>query len=243
MNRLGLSEAEYRALLQEGDTFAGLDIVHVMSHLACADTPQNEMNRRQLQRFTTWRRDFPTARASLANSAASLTHADYHFDMVRVGIALYGGNPFTHLPNPMRPVATLRARLLQCRNVKPYETIGYGATYTAPGDIVIATAGIGYGDGYPRVLGNKGLGYLETGYARLVGRVSMDSITLDVSALPREVYAPGRWVELMGPHVGVDAMASLSGTISYDILTGFTARVAREYVTAQQDSAENGGGQ
>ena len=234
MNRLGLSPADCQDLA-DPQTLKGLHIVHVMSHLACADQPAHEMNKRQLALFNSLRKTLCAAPASLANSAASLSRPDFHLDMVRVGIALYGGNPFGSLPNPMRTVATLKARILQRRESAEGETVGYGATYALKKTARLATAAIGYADGLPRLLSNRGRGYFSNGgFASIVGRVSMDSITLDVSDLPEEACTPETWVEVMGAHVGVDEVADLSETISYEILTGITSRVAREYVNMPQ---------
>jgi alanine racemase len=230
MNRLGLSAADVAALAQRKDLLDALTLDFVMTHLACADEPEHLMNAEQLARFGELRRLWPRVRTSIGNSAGTLLDAAHRGDLVRPGIALYGGNPFSDRPNPMEAVASLTAPILQLRDIGAPETVGYGATYVATPPARIAVVGIGYADGYPRNLGNGGTAAVNGTRVPVVGRVSMDLITLDVGGLPRDAVRVGDAVELIGPTVGVDEVATAAGTISYEILTGMGRRLVREYV-------------
>jgi alanine racemase len=230
MNRLGLSAGDVSALVVRKDVLADLDLAFVMTHLACADQPEHPLNAEQLARFERMRRQLPAARTSIGNSAGTLLGAAYCGDLVRPGIALYGGNPFNDRPNPMERVVTLTAPVLQIREIGEPQTVGYGATYVASPPARIAVVGIGYADGYPRSLGNVGTAAVSGRRVPIVGRVSMDLIAVDVGALPRGEVRVGDTVELIGPNVGVDEVAAAAGTISYEILTGLGRRLVREYV-------------
>lgn len=230
MNRLGLSAGDVGALAVRKDVLADLEFMLVMTHLACADQPEHPLNAEQLARFDRMRRQLPATRTSIGNSAGALLGAEYCGDVVRPGIALYGGNPFSDRPNPMRAVVTLTAPILQVREIGEPQTVGYGATYVASPPARIAVVGIGYADGYPRNLGNVGVAAVRGRRVPVVGRVSMDLISLDVAALPRDDARVGDPVELIGPTVGVDEVAAAAGTISYEILTGMGRRLARDYV-------------
>jgi alanine racemase len=234
MNRLGLSAAEVDAFSQRKDLLSGLALDFVMTHLACADEPDHPVNAEQLERFERMRAALPAVPTSIGNSAGALLGAQYCGDLVRPGIALYGGNPFSDRANPMHSVVTLTAPILQVREIDEPQTVGYGATYVAQSAARIAIVGIGYADGYPRSLGNRGTAAVHGKRAPVVGRVSMDLLAIDVSALPRNAVGVGDPVELIGPTVGVDEVATVAGTISYEILTGLGSRLARLYV----DSAE-----
>jgi len=228
MNRLGLSAAEVAAIASRRELLAGLDLV--MTHLACADEPDHPMNREQLKRFDLARAQLPPLPTSIGNSAGTLIDAAHRGDVVRPGIALYGGNPFSALPNPMASVATLTAPILQLRDVERPETVGYGATYVASPPARLAVLGVGYADGYPRNLSNRGVAAVRGRRVPVVGRVSMDLVCVDVGALPRDDVRVGDAIELFGPTVGIDEVAAAAGTISYEILTGLGRRPAREYI-------------
>ncbi len=230
INRLGLSVADVAALAQRKELVSGLALDFVMTHLACADEPDHPLNAEQLARFERMRSSWPAARTSIGNSAGTLLGAPYRGDLVRPGIALYGGNPFSERPNPMASVVTLTAPILQIREIDEPQTIGYGATYVAQPPARIAVVGIGYADGYPRNLGNAGTAAVAGVRVPVVGRVSMDLICLDIGGLPRDAVRAGDAVELIGPTVGVDEIAAASGTISYEILTGLGRRLIRDYV-------------
>jgi len=227
MNRYGLPLAELDVVSQE--LSATLDIHYVMSHLACADEPAHPMNELQRLRLAEVRARFPGVRASLANSAGIFLAPDYHLDLTRPGAALYGLNPTSSTYNPMQGVVGLAAPILQVRGLAKDDTVGYGATYRAGGPMRVATIGIGYGDGYPRSLTGRATVFIANQPAPVVGRVSMDFITVDVTAIPPALASPGATVEVIGPNMPVDALARAAGTIGYEILTMLGPRYARSY--------------
>lgn len=228
MGRLGLSLAELGRLAANAGALDGIELRLVMSHLACADMPDNPANAEQLRRFEEARAKLPAAPASLANSGGVFLGAGYRFDLARPGIALYGGNPAPAGPNPMRQVVRLEAAILQSRLLQPGETVGYGRLYVAEAPVQAVTVSLGYADGWPR--NAAGAGFLDGQSLPFLGRVSMDSIVLDASALPPEALRPGRLVGMIGPHQPVDAVARLAGTIPYEVLTGLGRRAVRRYV-------------
>ncbi|HET9019779.1 MAG TPA: alanine racemase [Acetobacteraceae bacterium] len=225
MARLGVPPAESGRLRG----VAGLDVRLVMSHLACADLPDHPANAAQRDLFAALRRDWPDAQASLAASFGIFLGADYHFDWVRPGAALYGIAPVAG-PNPMRGVARLQAPVIQVREVPAGACVGYGHVWRAERPARIATLGVGYADGVPRSLSNAGAAWLDGKRLPLAGRVSMDSITVDVSSVPAAALAPGTLLDLIGPACGVDALAEQAGTVGYEVLTRLGARFARTYV-------------
>ncbi len=229
MSRLGLSPAELTTLASEPDRLDGTGVILVMSHLACADEPGHALNRRQCDAFAAARARLPAAPGSLAASSGIFLGADWACDLVRPGAALYGVNPVPGQDNPMQPVVSLTARILQVREIDTDTTVGYGATYRTRAPAVIATAAVGYADGYLRSLGNRGAGYVGNQRVPLVGRVSMDLITFDVTGVPSELVAPGASIELIGGKMTVDDLAAAAGTIGYEILTSLGARFARVY--------------
>ncbi|MGX1305799.1 alanine racemase [Amorphus suaedae] len=234
MNRLGLTHAE-------AESFAGVDMEPgvapklLVSHLACADTPDHPLNRKQLDAFAAAKALYPDIPASLANSAGVLAGGDFLFDLVRPGIALYGGRAKVEGENPMAPVVTLEARVLQVREVSREETVGYGAVghLERPGRVAIVS--VGYADGLLRGAGERpgaagATAWIAGHRVPYIGRVSMDQITLDVSAVPEHLLHRGSWVELFGPHIAVDDVAQAAGTIGYELLTDLSRRYARRYV-------------
>ena len=228
MSRLGLSEAEVH---EAGDAglFQGMQLQYALTHLACADEPSHPLNTEQIQSFARLLKHLPNVKTSIGGSAGILLRPEFHGDLVRPGIALYGGNPFLSGDNPMQPVVTLQGTVLQTREIARPLTVGYGATYKAPPGSRIATVGVGYADGYPRALGNRGVAFVAGSQVPVVGRVSMDLITIDVSGLPRSRVRSGDLVELLGPNVTLDDIARDSGVINYQILTGLGSRLHRRY--------------
>ncbi|MEE8506913.1 MAG: alanine racemase, partial [Kiloniellales bacterium] len=182
LSRLGLPASELDALAAEPGRLEGIELGHVMSHLACADAPEHPLNAAQLAEFRTARARLPaalsTAPASLANSSGIFLGADYHFDLGRPGVALYGVNPTPGRPNPMRQVVRLQGKILQVREIDAPRTVGYGAIHRAAGPTRVATVAVGYADGYLRSLSNRGSAWLGNQRVPVVGRVSMDLITL-----------------------------------------------------------------
>lgn len=214
----------------------------IMSHLACADIPGHEKNRTQLALFASVMSQFPNIPASLANSAGLMTNRDNHFQMVRPGIALYGGRAVPSRRNPMAQVVTLEAPVLMVKEVKTGETVGYGALQTMHRDSRIAIVGIGYADGFFRSLSSadnhRGTNVVIGGVpCPVVGRVSMDMIGVDVTDLP-QLPAPGAMAEIIGKTVTVDDHADVAGTIGYEVLTSLKGRYVRQYVESVQAATE-----
>ncbi len=236
MNRLGLTMGEARALAARQELLRSLRLELLMSHMACADKPGHEMNALQKQRFDEVATLFDGVPASLANSATALAWPDWRYDLLRPGIALYGGNPFSDRPNPMRAVVSLYGTVLQVREVKKGETVGYGTTWRARRDSRIAILGVGYADGICRCLssgqGGPAQVYIAGQFAPYVGRVSMDLLAVDVSHIAPGDLERGMRAELLGPHVSVDEMARWAGTIAYEILTSLGPRYTRLYTPA-----------
>ncbi len=235
MNRLGLSPAEVDEVAGAQELWPALSLSLVVSHLACADDPSHAKNEAQQRVFDRLRARLPAASASLANSAGILLGPGFVYDLVRPGIALYGGHPQRRGPNPFRTVVHLRGRILQVREADPGETVGYGATRTLKRPSRIAVVAVGYADGLFRALsaadGEDGLTvYLGTHPAPILGRVSMDLITVDVTDVPETLSRRGQWVELLGPNVSAHDLAVHARTIDYEVLTSLGMRAARRYL-------------
>ena len=228
MTRLGISAAEAGELASR--PVPGVSIQMVMSHLACADEVDHPKNAEQLAAFRAVRTLFPAARASFANSAGTLLGAAYHFDLVRPGIALYGGNPLSSGVNNFTQVVQLKAKIIELHRVDTPRSVGYGAAHSITGPARIATVPVGYADGYLRSLSRRGIASINGVRVPIVGRVSMDLITLDVSRLAERDCAVGTEVELLGNTVTLDEVASTAGTIPYEILTRLGPRLRRTYV-------------
>ncbi len=236
MNRLGFRLGETSIVKRMCDEI-GYSPQMLMSHLACADQPLHEKNRTQLALFASVMAQFPGIPASLANSAATMTAREMHFQMVRPGIALYGGRAVTGRRNPMLPAVTLEAPLLQVRDAKTGESVGYGATYTLSRDSRLGILGIGYADGFLRSLSGTnqrggGKAYVRGRLVPVVGRVSMDMVIVDLTDLQNDIPVPGEMVEVLGPHISVDDQADPGGTLGYEILTSLKGRYSRNYVNS-----------
>jgi alanine racemase len=232
MTRLGLSPGDVGLLVSEPGLLDGIELDCLMTHLACADQPEHALNAVQLERFEQYATHLPATRRSIANSAAAFGGQRFAADLVRPGIALYGGNPFVDRASPVEPVATLKARVLQLRDVDAAASIGYGATYVAESPARIAVLGIGYADGYPRCLGNRGVATIAGVEVPIVGRVSMDLLCVDVSAVDRSRVEVGQYAELFGTMLSIDDVAAAAGTISYELLTHLGSRLKRHYLGA-----------
>ncbi|RWD63426.1 alanine racemase [Mesorhizobium sp.] len=230
MARLGMAPTDVEAVASEAGAFDGIDIRFVMSHLARADEPQQAANEKQRLEFDRLRKMLPAAPASLANSSGIFLGPAYHYDLARPGAALYGVNPTPHEANPMLPVIRLEAKVAQTREIGAGTGIGYGHTHQADGPLRLATISLGYGDGWHRRAASAA--WFEGVRLPFVGRVSMDSIILDISALPAGRLGEGDLVELIGPSQSVDDTAGHAGTIGYEILTSLGTRFHRRYLGA-----------
>jgi len=215
MNRLGLEGGEFSAL-KARIMAAGPRLI--MSHLACADTPDHPQNAAQLAQFAAMTEGFDVPR-SLAATGGILLGRDYHFDLVRPGIGLYGGLPF----KAAKPVVRLSIPTIQVRDVAIGETVGYSATWVAKRPTRIATLAAGYADGLIRAMGARARVWAGDRPCPLAGRVSMDLLGVDVTDLPEVPTA----FDILGPCQGVDDLATAAGTIGYEILTSLGARYRR----------------
>jgi alanine racemase len=229
MNRLGLPGEELSVLVaQASSRMAGLKLVLVMSHLACSDDPDDPMNTVQLGRFKSALALLPAAPASLAASGGVMLGRDYHFDLVRPGLALYGGNPQPGHPSPVQAAVRLSGQVLQLRRIDKGKSVGYGAAFHAQRPSMIATVALGYADGVLRAAAHKGVALVRGARAPFAGRVSMDLSTLDVTDIAE--VAVGDEAELFGPALSLEEAASGWGTNAYELLTGLSRRAARVYL-------------
>ncbi len=238
MNRLGIDAAQAQdvlTILQSSNLTSHVDLV--MSHFASSEIPGDPLNDAQIAAFERVRSIFTGFRTSMANSSGIFLPQKPHYDLVRPGYALYGGNPTPGKPNPMQSVVKLQAPIIQLRSVEAGETVGYNAQWTAQKRSRLATIGIGYADGIPR----SAMGAQTKPAAQalvcgvlcpIAGRVSMDLIVLDVSAVPEGAATPGVMAELLGDNITLDDLADHAVTIGYEILTGLGRRYHRIYVNA-----------
>ncbi|MER8496306.1 alanine racemase [Mesorhizobium sp. M1312] len=228
MSRLGMAAAEVEAVTADPQAFDGIDVTFVMSHLARADEPGDPANEQQRLEFERLRRMVPKAPASLANSSGIFLGQPFHYDLARPGAALYGINPTPAQENPMLPVVRLQAKIIQTRSLDRGAGVGYGHIFLVTDSLVAATISLGYADGWHRRAASAA--WFENVRLPFLGRVSMDSIVLDISALPPDRLKAGDLVELIGPSQTVDQAAGHAGTIGYEILTSLGHRFHRRYV-------------
>lgn len=223
MSRFGLAPSELAASF-----LPTLNLELVMSHLACADEPEHPANRQQRDRFVEMARRFPGVPRSLAATSGIFLGPDYLFELVRPGMGLYGLAPNAQ-ENPLKRALTLDAPVLQLLDVGAGVSAGYGLEWSASRPTRLATVGIGYADGFFRSLGNRGALWCDDERLPVVGRVSMDSVIVDISALPVGRLQEGDWVSVLGPHQDVDTLAEAAGTIGYEVLTSLSPRFTRCY--------------
>lgn len=229
MSRLGLTPQDRKALAGLLAAEGGIDVLFAMSHLASADEPDSDQNGDQLAEMSRIAKEFPGLDLSFANSGGIFLGPTYHGRLARPGIALYGGAPTAGRQNPMEPVVSLDVAVVQTRTVPAGARVGYSGTHVTTGETHLATIAAGYADGLPRSLSGRGAVYCDGLRLPIVGRVSMDSITIDISALPEGRLTLGSRVEVLGPHQTLEDVARDAGTISYEILTGLGHRYHRQY--------------
>jgi len=241
MSRFGLDKGELERLIDHPDIFHQAQVRAIISHLACADEPNNQQNDAQLLRFQKILTRLPKRPAALANSGGIFLSNDrqnFLFDLVRPGLALYGVDPLDSLQTKLRPVVCLSARVAQIRQVEQGSLVGYGGTYQASRDMIVATIAVGYADGLHRHLGGRGAAFYQGIRLPMIGRISMDSITLDISALPQGTLQRGSLVELIGPNQPIDRLARDSDTIAYEVLTSLGQRFERHYLEEETKKSE-----
>ncbi|MCI9867021.1 alanine racemase [Rhizobium skierniewicense] len=241
MSRLGMAPSEVEALKNAPELLDGIAITFIMSHLACADEPENAANDAQLAAMRKTAQMFPDVPVCFANSGGAFLGADFHNALMRPGIALYGGAPSTLRPNPMKPVVRLDVAVVQTRTVPADTLVGYGGTLRTASETRLATVAAGYADGLPRSLSNRGAAYFNGVRLPIAGRVSMDSISIDITALPEGTLTHGSLVQFIGPDQTLEDMAEDAGTIAYEILTGLGHRYRRAYIQPQQPDVMNEG--
>jgi alanine racemase len=226
MNRQGLTPAEAQALVRSRDGLKGLNVELLMSHLGSATTPEDARNSRQLASFAELRPEFPDARASLAASAGIFLGGDYRFDLVRPGISLYGGGPFERPDDRLKAVAALSAPIVDIRDLKPGDIVGYGSSVRAERPMRTAVVAAGYADGLIRAAKAGGYGWLD-GARRPLLVVTMDLTVLEIGEARANV---GDAVELLGPNALLDDIAQAAGTVAHEVLVRLSRRAERVYL-------------
>jgi alanine racemase len=236
MTRLGLDASVLDQLLSAPANIAYLNPVLVMSHLACADEPAHPLNNEQLERFssavTKIKTLFPKIKTSLANSAGTFLGDAYHFDMVRIGAALYGINPQMGTPNPLTSVIHLRLPVLQIRTTERAESVGYGAIASVAAGARLAVVAGGYSDGVHRSLGLAPKGQIDGVELNVVGRISMDSCVFDITGIEGEPS----YIDVINNELSLDYLMSANKTLGYEVLTSLGDRYQRRYIVTGADN-------
>lgn len=229
MSRLGLPQEDRPALAELLQAVRRIDVLFIMSHLASADDPDNSQNEDQRGAMERIAAEFPQFPVCFANSGGIFLGEAFHGILTRPGIALYGGAPTNGIETPMEPVVHLDVAVVQVRTVPAGARVGYSGAHVTTGETRLATIAAGYADGLPRSLSGRGAVYCDGVRLPIVGRVSMDSIIIDISSLPNDRLTLGSLVELLGPNQTLEDLARDAGTISYEILTGLRHRYLRQY--------------
>ena len=236
MTRTGIDSYLVKTALDNISENRCLEVCYILSHLACADDVGNKMNERQLAMMQSLKRQYPNFKYSFSNSAGIFLGKEYYFDQVRPGIIIYGGTPYDlntrDIPISLLPVINLVSKIIDIHIIKDtaiQKSIGYSATYKLKPGMVTATIPIGYGDGYPRSLSNKGHCYINGIKVNIIGKISMDLICLDISKVPKQFQKIGQKVEVIGDHISIEEIASLANTTNYEILTSLSDRYKIKY--------------
>ncbi|MCZ2329011.1 alanine racemase [Bartonella sp. F02] len=230
MSRLGLDQKELQQLIKHPTIFKVADIKYIMSHLANSDNAAHSSNYIQLAAMKTALAQLPACKASFSNSGGIFLNPDFHFDLVRPGIALYGVDPHKKYPTPIKPVLKLEAQVIQTRHVDAGTPVGYGESFITNRPSILSTIDIGYADGWLRALSNKGSVYFQGHKMPIVGHISMDSMTVDATDLKDKKPQKGDWIELIGAHQTLEKVATDANTIPYEILTSLGSRYQRTYI-------------
>lgn len=239
MSRLGLAAEDAARLADDAEQLGPLNIQLLMTHMACADSPRDPANIKQLAAFHRLAAQFPGVPVSFANSAAAVGGWASAGDLARAGLALFGINPVPGGAMDLSPAIRLRARVLQTRTITAGTGVGYGLTFVANAPTRIATVAMGYADGWPRSLSGRGVACYQGTRLPMAGRVSMDSFGLDISALEPGALKAGEFVDLISPEQTIEAVAEAAGTIPYEILTGLGSRLSRRF-TKRPERPEHG---
>jgi alanine racemase len=229
-----LSLGELQTLAETPDLLEGIEVLWLMSHLACAAMPDHPLNTQQLKHFETAQAIFPQWPSSFANSSGVFLGEAFHGELARPGAALYGINPTPAAKNPMRNVVTIKAPVLQVRQLHAPETVGYDATYVAPENATLATVACGYADGALRRMSNVSHVWIAGQKAPVAGIISMDVAVIDITNLPQHAVNAGDMVEFIGENIMLDIVADQAGTIGYEVLTNICPRVRRCYINNRE---------
>jgi alanine racemase len=230
MCRLGMSSADIITLVNKPEILQNLKLEYIISHLSAAEEQNNPYNIEQLERFKGYLQYFPGIKASLSNSSGILLGRGYHFDLVRPGASIYGINPNPLSPNIMHNAVKLSVPIIQLQKLPVNSYVGYNTTFTTSRNTIAATLPIGYADGYFRRFSNCGIASIAGHLAPVIGRVSMDLITIDVTDIPEREIFLGQMVELINDYFTIDKIAGIVGTNGYEILTSFnSSRFIRIY--------------
>ena len=228
MNRLGLNFDEMKLISKKLNS-NNINIKYIISHLASSEEMKNKFNNFQLKKFMKIYHLFKDIRKSLANSSGIFLKKEFLLDMTRPGISLYGGYGNIKIKNNIKPVIKLKSKVLQIKKVSMNQTIGYNQTYKCKKKIYVATIAIGYGDGIPRILSNIGHVHFKNFKAKIVGRISMDTLMVDISKFYKKIKI-GDYVEIINEKTDIEKFAKLSGTVSQDILTSIGKRTKFIYI-------------
>jgi alanine racemase len=218
MSRLGMSDSEITILVNKPEILENLRLEYIISHLSSAEEQNNPYNIEQLKRFKRYLQYFPGTKASLSNSSGILLGADYHFNLVRPGAGIYGINPNPAESNIMNNVVKLTAPIIQLQILPINSHVGYNMSFTTNRDTIAATLPIGYADGYSRIFSNRGVVFIAGHIAPIIGRISMDLITIDVTDIPAQEIFLGQMVEIINDYCTINKIASIIGTSGYEIL-------------------------
>lgn len=230
MKRNGFDEYETEFLINNQELLEGMNIKYYMSHLTASEDSSSPSNEAQKNYFDDITSKLPDKPKTFANSGGVFLGQDYHYQMVRPGIALYGGNPSQKFSeNPMENVIFLYAKILEI-HIHKNGAVGYNGTHSLVRNTRIATIAIGYADGYLRHFSNKSYVMIAGYKANILGRVSMDFITVDVTDIPEELAHVGGYAEIIGNHITIDDLANMSGTVSYEVITNLGNRFKKLYV-------------
>ncbi len=229
MSRTGLPSKEIQALAHGSAFLQGITIDLILSQMVYSFEEHLVFSQQQRQRFEQALRYLPKAPRSLAKSGAIYLGAEFHYDLVRPGVALHGINPTSRPHNPLVPVVSLWAKIYQVQHVVVGQSVGYNQTYIAEKNRQIATLALGYADGYPWSLANTGHVTIGGYRAPVVGRISMDLVTVDVTDIPEQFIYPGAWAQIIGGDVTIETVAQQSKTVPYEILLRLGKRFQRVY--------------
>lgn len=235
INRLGINISDATVIKKNNHIIENLDIKYIMTHLACSNEIDNIRNAQQLAEFNKLKKtlsNFKNLKATIANSSAIFLSNDYLFDLVRPGAALFGINPTPYLPkNPMNSVIRLTSKIIQIKHVQKDGMVGYGNICPVKKGTVLATVAIGYADGYLRSLTNRSYCYLKGKFVPTLGKVSMDMVMIDISNFKKSEIKVGDEVEIIGNHINLSILSTQAGTIPYEILTSFSQRFKKIYIS------------